>query len=157
MRTLLVASFLVMLAACSSGPQAGTTSVPGHGALSVEVIPNPIRAKRVNTSSFQFPFEVVVRETGGHPVNIARVTVRVWGPGRAFVLGEETWTAEQIRATGAPTSIPANGEVRIQLSPTRSVPDERLFNGVSAELATQALDDTNTETQASTVVTVIAP
>ena len=151
-RTAIVFS-LIVLAACSGGPQSGTTSVPGRGALEVQVDPNPIRATQVSGSMYEFPFEVVVRETGGRPVNITSVTATVHGPG-GFVVGRDSWDAGRIRALGYPTTIPANGQLRYRFAPRKEVPDERLFGSVSAQLTVEGSDDGNTPASASTVVTI---
>jgi len=154
MRKLVLVPLILAVIACSSGPRTGATATPGHGAISVEVIPNPIVATRAGTSSYRFPFEVVVRETGGHTVNVQRVSVRVWGMGDTIVLGEEQWDAAEIHKLGYSTTVPANSEVRLKFSPERAVPDDRLFNGITAELVVQATDETGTATSASTKVTV---
>lgn len=123
---------LVLLAACGGGSSPGPRSVPGHGAISVAVEPNPIVATRVSGDTYDFPFEVVVRETGGRAVNVTRVTVNVTALGGISV-HRESWDADRIRSTGHNTSVPANGEVRYRFSPRKEVPDDRLFGSVSAQ------------------------
>ena len=145
-------ALLIALAACS-GAQTGMTSIPGQGAVAIDVVPNPIVATRVSGNTYQFPFEVVVRETGGRPVTVRRVTATV-SLGGGLTLGRESWDAEQIRAMGYDTSLSANSETRFRFSPTREVPDERLFGGVSAELKVEAADNTGAAINATTVVTV---
>jgi len=152
MRAALSVSLLLFLA-CASGPRPGTTSVPGRGAISVQVDPNPIRATHVSGNTYEFPFEVIVRETGGRPVNVTRVTTTVHGPG-GFALARESYDADRIRALGYGTTVGPNGEIRYRFSPRRDVPDERLFGGVSAQLTVEGADDTGTSTSTSTVVTV---
>jgi hypothetical protein len=143
---------LVLIAACASGPQPGSSSAPGHGAIAVAVEPNPIHATRVSGNTYDFPFEVVVRETGGRRIDIERVSMIVYGPGR-IALGNESWDANRIRSLGYPTSLGPRSELRYRFSPRREVPDDRLFSGVSAQLTVDAVDDTSTPTSASTVVT----
>jgi hypothetical protein len=145
-------SLLLALAACQ-GPQSGMTSVPGHGAIAIQVVPNPIVATRVSGSTYDFPFEVVVRETGGRATTVQRVSARVTIAG-GLTLAEETWDAARIRSLGYNTTLAAHSEVRYQFNPRKDVPDDRLFNGVSAELKVDATDDTGTATSATTVVTV---
>jgi hypothetical protein len=152
MRTTAFAAVL-LLAACSSGPSSGTRSVPGQGAIAVQIIPNPIVAKHVSGDRYDFPFEAVVRESGGRPVTIHRVSARVRGPG-GIQLAEEAWNADRIRSMGYPTQIAANSEVRYEFNPRKSVPDDRLFGSVSAELRVEGIDDTGAPTDARTVVTV---
>jgi hypothetical protein len=145
-------TLLAALAACQ-GPQSGVTSVPGHGAVAVEVIPNPIVAKQVSGNTYDFPFEVVVRETGGRATTIQRVTANVFLSG-GLSLARESWDAERIRSMGYNTTLGPNSEVRYRFTPRKDVPDERLFGGVSAELKVEATDDTGAATEATTVVTV---
>jgi len=145
---------LLLLAACSSGSQpGGTTSVPGQGAISVTVEPNPIRATQVSGDTYDFPFEVVIRETGGRPLNVTRVSVNVTALGGLSV-HRESWDAERIRSMNQSTAIGARSEVRYRFAPRKDVPDERLFGGVNAQLTVDAIDDTGAQTSASTTVTV---
>lgn len=153
MRPALLAFAAVILAACSSAPQPGTPSTAGQGVISVEVVPNPIDAELVDGERYDFPFEVVVRETGGRPVDITRVTATVYFAG-SLSLGSESWDAEHIRGLGYSTSLPARGEARYRFNPRKEVPDERLFDGVSAELKVEARDDGGSSTTARTSVTV---
>ena len=149
-----VASALVFFAvACSSTKDAGTTATPGHAALSVQIIPNPIVAKPAGGDQYDFPFDVVVRETGGRAVTISRVTADVYALGGLRV-GGETYTDQQIRALGYSTTIPANGQLRYRFTPRKSVPNENLFSSVSARVNVEGHDDTNTPTTASVNVTV---
>jgi hypothetical protein len=110
-------------------------------------------AQPVTGSLYDFPFDVIVRETGGHPVTIDRVTADVTAAGGIHV-AQDTYDAAKINSLNYPTTVPANGERRYHFAPRRSVPDERLFTGVSAELTVNATDDTGTATSAKTTVTV---
>lgn len=144
---------VIALAACSSGPRDGTSAAPGQGAISTQVVPNPIVARHVSGDTYDFAFDVVVRETGGRPVTVNRVTATVFAPG-GFNVGEESWNAERIRALGFSTTVNAHGELRYRLTPRKEVPDERLFGGISAELRVEAVDDAGSPTSATTTVTV---
>ena len=146
-------TLLVALAGCGGTPTPAMTSVPGHGAIAIQIDPNPIVAQSAGGNTYDFPFEVIVRETGGHPLNVTRVEANVLLNG-GLSLARESWDAGQIRAMGYPTTLAANGELRYQLKPRKEVPDERLFGGVSAELKVSATDDSGTATSATTVVTV---
>ena len=153
MRKLLI-PFVLVLAACGgSTTQAPVRTIPGHGAISVEVVPNPIRATQVSGSMYDFPFEVVIRETGGRAVNVTRVSVNVTALGGLSV-HRESWDADQIRSLGYSANVPANGEVRYRFSPRKEVPDERLFGGVNAQLTVDGRDDAGMATSAATTVTV---
>ena len=145
---------MVTAAACSSGGGGSTQSAqPGHGAISIQVIPNPIVARNVGGNTYEFPFEVVVRETGGHPVNVTRVSADVLALGTIRV-GNESYDAARIQSLGYQTSIPAHGELRYRFTPRESVSDDRVFGGVEAQLTVEATDDTGTPTSARTTVTV---
>jgi hypothetical protein len=143
---------LFLLAACGSGPQPGTRSVPGHGAISVEIVPNPVVARRVSGETYELPFEVVVRETGGRPVDITQVSATATLPG-GLSFDLESWDAARIRSMGYQTTAPANGELRYRFTPRREVP-EAVFGGVTARLLVEGRDDTGSETSATTTVTV---
>ena len=126
---------------------------PGHGAITVQVAPNPIVAQPVTGNVYDFPFDVIVRETGGRAVNITRVTADVTALGGIRV-AQDTYDAAKINSLGFPTTLAPNGELRYHFAPRRSVPDESLFSGVSAELTVDATDDTSAATSARTTVTV---
>lgn len=128
-------------------------AVPGHGAITVQVAPNPIVAQPVSGNVYDFPFDIIVRETGGHPVNINRVTADVTAIGGIRV-AQDSYDAAKINSLGYSTALPAHGELRYHFAPRRSVADEGLFSGVSAELTVEATDDSGTATSAKTTVTV---
>ena len=138
---------LVFLIAACSGTRSGVTSVPGRGAITVEVSPNPIVAKRVSGNLYEFPVDVTVRETGGQRVNVTRVDVSV--SVGALNVGGETWDAAKITSMGYPTSVPARGELRLHFAPRRSVPDERYFSSLTAQLKVEAVDESGAGTTAS--------
>lgn len=145
-------TMLVALAGCQ-GAQSGVTSVPGHGAVTITVQPNPIKATKVSGNTYDFPFDVIVRETGGRATTVRRVTARVvFGGG--ITLANEEWDAAAIRAMGYNPALGPNAEQHYRFNQRKEVPDDRLFNGVSAELKVEAVDDTGTVANATTVVTV---
>jgi hypothetical protein len=150
---LALAISLLVFAGCASGPRTGPASVPGRGAITVEVEPNPIVATQVSGNMYEFPFHVIVRESGGRAVNVTRVSATVKGMG-GLTFARESWDANQIRAMGYATSVGANGELRYRFAPRREVPDVRLFGGVSAQLTVEGTDDLAAPASASTVVTV---
>jgi hypothetical protein len=146
----------VLVAACGSSRQAGDThtiSQPGHGAISLQIVPNPIVATNVGGNNYEFPFQVIVRETGGHAVNVTRVSADVYALGTLRV-AQESYDAARLASLGYSTSLPANGQVQYSFRPRKEVTDDRLFGGVTAELRVDAVDDTGTATTASTTVTV---
>jgi hypothetical protein len=145
--------FLLLLAFCAGSAGPATTSVPGHGALSIQVIPNPILARHVSGEIYDFPFDVVLRETGGRPVSITRVSADVNALG-SIPVANESYDAARIRALGFATNVPANGELRFHFSQRHSVPDDRLFGNVTADVTVDGLDDGGTAAIARTRVTI---
>src|ERR1043165_7655766 len=138
------AATALYVCACSSGTPGATrtSNVPGHGALSV--VPNPIVAQKVSGSTYDFPFDVVVRETGGHPVTISRVSADIYAPVGGIKVGSESYDAANISSLGYSTSIPANGELRYHFAPRKTVQDERLFGGVYGDVRADATDESGT-------------
>lgn len=150
-------AFLVLIAAaCTSSTPGGasqTVAQPGHGAISIQIVPNPVVAQRVSGEIYSFPFDVVIRETGGHTVTINRVSADVNALGGIHV-ASESYDAARISQLGYSTSIAPNGELRYHFAPQKNVTDDRLFNNVSAQLRVDGVDDTGTPTAATTTVTV---
>ena len=143
----------IALAAACSGARSGMTSEPGRGAVAISVIPNPIVATHISGDTYDFPFDVVVRETGGRPITIQRVSATVFAAG-GLTLGRESWDAQRIQSMGYNTSVGPNGELRYHFAPRRSVPDERIFGSLSAELQVDATDDAGAATSATAAVTI---
>jgi hypothetical protein len=143
---------LLATIACASRPGA-TSSAPGHGAISLAIVPNPIVARPVSGATYDFPFDVVVRETGGRPVRVSRVTLDVYALG-AIRVGSESYDSAQMEARGLPTSLPANGELRYHFAPRKNVTDERLFGGVTGEVRVEAADDAGAPAGAQVSVSV---
>ena len=148
----LLLPLLFLLAACGGSQLPGTRSVPGHGAISVEIVPNPVVARRVSGETYDLPFEVVVRETGGRPVEITEVSATATIPG-GLTFDLESWDAARIQSMGYKTTVPANGTLRYRFTPRREVP-EAVFGGVTARLLVEGRDDTGTATSATTTVSV---
>jgi hypothetical protein len=156
MKRAALAALLLTLTFCSSGGGGRplpSTSVPGHGAIQITIVPNPIVARQVSGDTYDFPFEVVVRETGGRPVTVRRVSADVIALG-GIRIGGESYDAAQISGMGYNTTVPANGELRYRFTPRRSVGDDRLFGSVSAEVRVEAADDQGAPVTAGTTVTV---
>lgn len=154
MKRLTILPLVLVLAYCAAGG-GGSRSItqPGHGAIAIQVIPNPIIAQRVSGDTYDFPFEVLIRETGGRPVNVTRVSTDVTALG-GIPVASENYDAARISSLGYGTAIPANGELRYRFNPRENVPDDRLFSAVSADLRVDAVDDLGTMTTARTTVTV---
>lgn len=152
------ASLLILLLitiACAT-PQAGTSrnaSLPGHGALSIAIDPNPIVARKISGDTYEFPFDVIVRETGGRAVSVNRVNLDVYAFGGVKV-GSDSYDAARIASLGYATNVPGNGELRYHFTPRQRVTDDRLFGGVYGEVRVDGSDEPGTPTSASTTVTV---
>jgi hypothetical protein len=125
----------------------------GHGAIAVSIAPNPIVAQPAGGNLYEFPFDIAVSESGGHAVTINALTASVYAFGGMRVASEKL-DAERIKALGFATHVPANGEVRVHMSPRKPVPDERLFGGVWIDVKIDAVDDTGNAVSASTKATV---
>lgn len=151
MRRGVVALFVLAFVACH-GARTGVHSVPGQGAVAIEVVPNPIIAKHISGTLWEFACDVTLRETGGRPVTVQNVSATVFAG--ALQVGREEWDAARIRAMGYSTTIPAQGVLRYHFAPRRDVPDERYIDVLKAELRVDATDDSGAATSASTVVTV---
>ena len=145
--------FAAVTACAGGGGGSSAPAIPGHGAISIAIVPNPIVARPAGGDEYDFPFDVVVRETGGRPVTISRVSADVLGPAGIRLAGE-SYDAARIRSLGFDTTVPANGELRYHFTPRKSVPDDRLFGGVRAELHVEGQDDTGAPANAQTTVTV---
>lgn len=155
MKRLAIAFLLFCITACAT-PRAGTTrssGLQGHGAIAIQVVPNPVVAHLVSGNTYEFPFDVVVRETGGRAVTISRVSANVYALGGVQV-ATENYDATRIASLGYSMNLPGNGELRYHFSPRKTVTNERLFSGVSAQVRVDAYDDTNTPTSATVTVTV---
>ena len=145
---------LLFLTFCAGGRGSiPSESVPGHGAIQIQIAPNPIVATKVSGDTYDFPFEVIIRETGGRPVTISRVSADVLALGGIRV-GSESYDAAKITSLGYSTRVPANGELRYRFNPRRSVGDDRLFGSVSAEIRVEGRDDQGAPATAGTTVTV---
>ena len=154
MRRAAVASIALVLTFCAGGRGPSSTSVPGHGALSVQITPNPVVATNVGGDTYQFPFDVIVRETAGHPVDIDRVSANVVALG-GIQVGSDSYDAARIRSLGFSTHVPANGELRYHFDQRRDVSNSIVFNaGVSADIRVDGHDETGTATSATTRVSV---
>lgn len=146
---------LSLLVAGCAHQAAQSTSPSGHGAITIAIAPNPIVAEPVRGSTnnlYEFPIDVIVRETGGHPLKIDSLSLTVYAFG--MQVNYDKYDAAQITAMGIPTNVPANGEWRYHLNPRRAVTDERLFSSITASVRIDATDDTGTNTNTSTRVSI---
>jgi hypothetical protein len=154
MRRLALILLFALPLACAHQP--GTDKKPvtrGRGEVTLTVTPNPVLATNAGGTMYDFPFDVVIKETGGHPVTIDRVIANVYAGGGISV-ATKTFDAEKIKAAGFSTTIAAKGEVRYHFSPREDVPDDRLFSSVYGDVRVEAIDDNGTRASANTMITV---
>lgn len=151
-RALLI-TLALLLVACGGGSGGGPVITPGGAAISVEIVPNPIVARNMGGEQYEFPFEVVVRNDGGSVVTIDEVRADVVGP-MGINVASERYNAARIQSLGYATSVRAGGELRYGFRPVKSVPDDRLFSSVSAELTVIGHDQSGNQVRARTNVRV---
>lgn len=155
MKHLALAAVILLPLACAS-PRAGTTkstSTPGHGAIKLTITPNPVVATNVGGNTYEFPFDAVIKETGGHPVTINRVTANVFAAG-GIPVATESYEAAAIQTLGFATTLQAKGEIRYHFVPRKEVPDERLFSSVYGDIRVEGTDDNGARTSTTTTITL---
>ena len=153
-RLALIALVCLPLARASQRPGTNkSTSTPGHGAIKLTVTPNPVVATSVGGSTYDFPFDVVVKETGGHPVTIDRVTASVYAGG-GIPVATESYDAAKIQSLGFATTIAAKGELHYHFNPRKDVTDDHLFSSVYGDVRVEGLDDNGARTSSTTTITV---
>lgn len=155
MKRLAILALAVLPLACAT-PRAGTTkstSTPGRGAIKLTITPNPVVATNVGGNTYEFPFDVVVKEIGGHPVTIERVTANVFTAG-GIQVATESYDAAKIQSLGFATAIQAKGEIHYHFVPRKDVPDERLFTSVYGDIRVEGIDDNGSRTTTTTTITL---
>ncbi|MDP9360477.1 MAG: hypothetical protein M3P29_03390 [Acidobacteriota bacterium] len=155
MKRLVIIALVLLPFACAT-PRPGTTknsSTPGHGAITLTITPNPVVATNVGGNAYEFPFDVVVKETGGHPVMIDRVTANVYAGG-GIPVATESYDAARIQTLGFATAIPAKGEIHYHFNPRKDVPDDHLFSSVYGDVRVEATDDNGSRASTTTTITV---
>ena len=153
-RLALIALVCLPLACASHRP--GTTKstvTPGHGAITLTITPNPVVATSLGGHKYDFPFDIVVKETGGHPVTIDSVTSNVYAGG-GILVATETYDAAKISSLGFATSIVAKGEIHYHFDPRKDVTDDHLFSSVYGDVRVEAIDDNGSRTSSTTRITV---
>jgi hypothetical protein len=158
MKRLPLLLLLLLVSACGTAGAPGQTqsvSDEPDGALSIQIIPNPIMAQHIADRTYEFPFDVVIRATGSEGAVIDRVSVDVYALGGNLRVYRESYDAAKIRALGYSTSIPRNGEVRYHFAPRRDVPDDRLFGGVAADLKVEGRRAGSGSTMTSTTTVTV--
>lgn len=155
MKRLVIIALVILPLACAT-PRLGMTkssSTPGHGAITLTITPNPVVATNVGGNAYEFPFDVVAKETGGHPVTIDRVTANIYAGG-GIPVATESYDAAKIQTLGFATAIQAKGEIHYHFNPRKDVPDDRLFSSVYGDVRVEATDDNGSRASTTTTIMV---
>lgn len=148
---------LLLAMSCAHGggnaPVAPAPAPPAtRGVVKVAIAPNPIVAVHADGNNYEFPFDIVLRETGGRPITITGVTVTVYAFG--LPVNVDQYDIAEIRRLGFDPNLPANGDVRYHLQPRRAVTDDRIFGSITAGVRIDATDDAGGTTSDSIRVSV---
>ncbi|MBV9069952.1 MAG: hypothetical protein JO093_08375 [Acidobacteria bacterium] len=154
MKHLAIIALVLLPLACAH--RAGTTkstSTPGRGAIKLTITPNPVVAMNVGGNTYEFPFDAVVKETGGHPVTIERVTANVFAAG-GIPVATESYDAAKIQSLGFASAVQAKGEIHYRFAPRKEVPDASLFTSVYGDIRVEGIDDNGSRTTTTTTITL---
>lgn len=145
-------AFLVSLAGCSG--ENDTPTSPGRGAITVNVTPNPIVARRVAgmSGTYDFPFEVALTETGGRTVTLTALHVDVKALGVRVIT--KTYDASYLRGHDYSPVIPANSTVRYSFNPREEAPDAVFSSTVEADVRIEGVDDRGNPVRQTKTVSV---
>lgn len=127
----------LLLAACSSVQTEKPAVLKGQ--LVLEVDPNPIVATRVSENTWEFPFDIVMREAGGVDLHIESFTIDVYVLGAIHVFSAP-YEGSMITQKGYPDRIEAGQFHRFPFRIRRDVPNDILFKGAYADVTAQTLD-----------------
>jgi hypothetical protein len=95
----------------------------------------------------------VVKETGGHPVTIDKVTASVYAGG-GIPVATESYDAAKIKSLGFATSIQAKHEVHYHFVPRMEVTDDHLFSALYGDVRVEGLDDNGARVSSTATITV---
>ncbi|HXH41210.1 MAG TPA: hypothetical protein VNN08_21465 [Thermoanaerobaculia bacterium] len=152
-RLALIALVVFPLACASHQGAAKSTVTPGRGVIKLTITPNPVVATSLGGTKYDFPFDIVVKETGGHPVTIDNVTANVYAGG-GILVATETYDAAKIKSLGFATTILAKGELRYHFDPRKDVSDDHLFSSVYGDVRVEATDDNGSRASSTSTITV---
>jgi hypothetical protein len=155
MKRLAIIALVCLPLACATN-RPGTnksTTTPGRGEIMLTITPNPVVAISAGGTTYDFPFDVVAKETGGHPVTIDRVTANVFAAG-GILVATESYDAAKIQSLGFATSIKSKGELHYHFAPHKEVPDDHLFSSVYGDVRIEGIDDNGSRVSATTTITL---
>ncbi|HEV7488585.1 MAG TPA: hypothetical protein VGQ65_23165 [Thermoanaerobaculia bacterium] len=152
-RLAIIALVLLPLACAHRAGTTKSTSTPGRGAIKLTITPNPVVATNVGGNTYEFPFDAVVKETGGHPVTIERVTANVFAAG-GIPVATESYDAAKIQSLGFAIAVQAKGEIHYHFAPRKDVPDSSLFSSVYGDIRVEGIDDNGSRTTTTTTITL---
>jgi len=129
---------VLLLSSCSGKLETPTS--PGRGSLSVTVKPNPILALRVagSNGTYDFPFEVILTETGGQTVTLTALRVDVKALG--ITVSSRSYDASYLRSRNESPVIPANSTVHYSFNPREEAPDAIFSSIVEADIRVEGVD-----------------
>lgn len=155
MKRLAIVALVLLPLACATHQPGTTKNSPtrGHGVIELTIMPNPVVATSASGNIYEFPFDVVVKETGGHPVTIDKVTANVYAGGGISVM-TESFDAAKIKTLGLATAIPAKGEIRYHFSPRKEVTDQALLSSAYGDVRVEGTDDNGSRASTTTTITV---
>jgi hypothetical protein len=154
-RLTLIALLCLPLACATHRPGTNkSTTTPGRGAIKLTITPNPVLATSLGGTKYDFPFDAVIKETGGHPVTVDSVTANVYAGGGILVT-TETYDAAKIQSLGFATTILAKGELRYHFDPRKDVTDDHLLNSAYGDVRVEATDDNGSRVSSTTTITVV--
>lgn len=151
-RFIALAAFALTFAGCSG--ESNTPTDPGRGSLRVVVSPNPILAQKVAGTSrtYDFPFEVVLTETGGRTVTLTSLNVEVKALG--IPVFTKTYDATYLRGRDYSPVIAASSTVRYSFNPREDAVDAVFSSSVEADIRAEGVDDRGNPVRQTTTVSV---
>ncbi len=115
-----------------------TAGMPVQGQLELEIHPNPVVAKPAGPRTWAFPFEVLLRESGGVDIEIEAIHVSVTMGGVPVM--RQVWDPEEVRRRGYPTTIPAGGVLHVAFAPRRELANPAILELARAAIAVDVVD-----------------
>jgi hypothetical protein len=136
---LLSLALIIATAGCSG--ESDTPTSPGRGSLRMSVTPNPVVAKKVagSDNTYDFPFEVMLTETGGRAVTVTALHVEVKALG--VPVFSKSYDASYLQGQNYNPVIAANSTVRYNFTPRSDAPDAVFSSNVNADIQIEGRDD----------------